>query len=807
VQDKEVTVPSTIKPGNRIAVVGEAPGNDEVAQGEGFVGSAGRVLNYILAKGGVPRDSVNLHNVVKRLPLFGPTSDAFKKEFYQKKQPTEELLAWREMLRDELVVSDPAVIVAAGDEAMQTLCGVSGITKRRGSIYPSTLVPGKWVVPIVHPAFIIRKARWVEAYISSRIIMEKVLPIAKNPTFQHRAYTSKVARTLDDVRSCVYEAARPISGPLAVDVETYGEILSCVGLGYAGNQALCIPIHTPTGPVWSVTAEAEIWELLRNLFNNHRELVLHNASFDLGRMLEYGIDPNPAHVFDTMQAWHILHAELPKSLEFVTMLLTDLPYYKDERRNAGKDLERLYRYNCSDCVATLWDWERIAKELAASPAAHAQFQFTQQLLPLVMEMQYRGLDVDATERTHLTQTLARELDTVRAAITNEISPDFNPLSPKQVQHYLYDTLKLKLKTKKGKPTADEDAIIDLMIANPKQHTLPLILKFRKMSKALTYTSYKRHHSGKLLYAPLLNATETYRWAFQTHIDGSGVNPQTVPQHLRSQFVPPPGRVFVSPDCSQAEARYVAHYSNNFKLIKIFDDSTYNVHLETGRITLGKPIEKGTPEYDKAKVTRHAFNYGMGPTKLSREIGDTVAEAKQRILRLHLAEPEVHAWHNTSETRVKETGSLQNPFAHRRVFYEALSCKGLTGKFTGDQAREMYAQLPQSIPPHIVNLAMLKLYDEPRVWWHVHTHDGFLASIPIADQEELVPLIMEAMNVPLQINQRTLVTPVECKVGYNWYSMMPWKGRAIAPVEWRQWVAGQTVDVVKRSYGVVLSRYL
>ena len=55
-------------PTARVMFVGEAPGKQEAASGRPFVGSAGRVLDRLLAVAGIGREDVYITNVVKDRP-------------------------------------------------------------------------------------------------------------------------------------------------------------------------------------------------------------------------------------------------------------------------------------------------------------------------------------------------------------------------------------------------------------------------------------------------------------------------------------------------------------------------------------------------------------------------------------------------------------------------------------------------------------------------------------------------------------------------------------------------------------------
>src|SRR6266850_1708234 len=59
-----VTVPPTLRPGSRILFCGEAPGEDEEDEGEGFVGKAGQLLWKMAGAAGISREDVSWSNVV-----------------------------------------------------------------------------------------------------------------------------------------------------------------------------------------------------------------------------------------------------------------------------------------------------------------------------------------------------------------------------------------------------------------------------------------------------------------------------------------------------------------------------------------------------------------------------------------------------------------------------------------------------------------------------------------------------------------------------------------------------------------------
>jgi DNA polymerase len=119
-------------------LVGEAPGADEVEEGEPLVGTAGRRLGSVLADVGVDRDRLYVTNAVKVRPEGGAAP----------RQPAVD--AWWPVFEAELEAADPDVVVTLGDtESRELLSTDEEIAEIRGRPVERG---GRTVVPTVHPA-------------------------------------------------------------------------------------------------------------------------------------------------------------------------------------------------------------------------------------------------------------------------------------------------------------------------------------------------------------------------------------------------------------------------------------------------------------------------------------------------------------------------------------------------------------------------------------------------------------------------------------------------------------------------------
>lgn len=128
-----------------LMLIGEAPGADEDAQGEPFVGRAGQLLNAMLYAIGKTREDVYIANVVKCRP---PDN---------RNPKPEELASCNNFLQRQIVLIQPKLIVALGKVAAQHLLATNTpIGKLRGQRFehPETKIP---IIATYHPAYLLRR--------------------------------------------------------------------------------------------------------------------------------------------------------------------------------------------------------------------------------------------------------------------------------------------------------------------------------------------------------------------------------------------------------------------------------------------------------------------------------------------------------------------------------------------------------------------------------------------------------------------------------------------------------------------------
>ena len=149
----------------QLMFVGEAPGADEDAQGEPFVGRAGELLTKIIQAMGLQRSDVYIANILKCRPdTPGQTAG-------NRKPTSDEMATCVPYLHEQIDLIQPRVIVALGATAIEGLLGKTlGIMKMRGQWKTYRGTP---LMPTFHPAYLLRN----QAMSEKRKVWEDMLSV------------------------------------------------------------------------------------------------------------------------------------------------------------------------------------------------------------------------------------------------------------------------------------------------------------------------------------------------------------------------------------------------------------------------------------------------------------------------------------------------------------------------------------------------------------------------------------------------------------------------------------------------------
>lgn len=139
------------EPAAGIMVIGEGPGEREDREGRAFVGRAGKLLDELLRAVGLdPERDILIANIVKCRP---PENRPPK---------TEEAEACLPHLRRQVALIGPHTILLLGATAFRHLVHGKGgfaLEKAVGKIFTVPDYPGVAIVPLYHPAYLLRDPR------------------------------------------------------------------------------------------------------------------------------------------------------------------------------------------------------------------------------------------------------------------------------------------------------------------------------------------------------------------------------------------------------------------------------------------------------------------------------------------------------------------------------------------------------------------------------------------------------------------------------------------------------------------------
>lgn len=764
-----------------IALVGEALGAAEVRYGRPFIGDSGQLLNNLLASAGITRSQCFITNVLSFHPDKNNLDPYIKFGSKAPKLVAQDIINHEiERLRFELEACSTNLIIACGKLALWALTGQLSITKLRGSILDCTLVKGKKVLPIVHPASVLQGDYFGRYYIlfdlakAKRILRDGYEKPKRNmqinPTFEQAVQYLKECYQYPEV-GCDIEVAFIKDSPQAE--------LSHIAFAKTKSDVMCIPFVERGESKYHPEQEVVLMEKIAKLLRNKRVTkVGQNFMFDANFLLRrYGIITE--NVKDTLIAEAIIHSDFPKSLAFLVSIYTDEPYYKDDgKMHKGTDDEAIFReYNCRDAALCM---EIHPIQIAALEKWDMLFYYKHKLslIEPLLYMQEHGLAMDVELREALKDKCTEDLAQIQSELNEIVGYELNPRSSKQLQTYFYIEKGIKPYLKKGRPTCDEDAMKRLENTKGLKEA-KLINKYRSIAtKKSTFYSGMLDEDGRLRCSFNPVGAES-RLSSSKTIFGTGMNMQNQPPDMKRCMIADPGYLIVNVDLAQAENRVVAYIWQISEMIAAFDNGV-DIHSKTAALLLHKDPseiskEKGSTqigggkysERDLGKRANHAFNYGLGWNSFAVKNEVSPQEAKfvrEQYLKVY---PELLAGHARTRNEVKARGELVNLLGRKRKFY---------GRHNDDLWRIAYSFIPQSTIGDHMNLrgvAYMYYHDEEaRAKANLvnQVHDSIVFLFPFkAGLRAFCDCVIElkrSLETPIDHEFGTFYLPMDLSFGLN-----------------------------------------
>jgi len=787
-----------------LAIIAEAPGRNEVAQGVPLIGGSGNILWKAIRTHcpEVKRQDCYVTNVVKRQVAFDTRDSASRKPVGK-----HELSSWQELLLWELsLLPNLKYLLLLGNYAVEALLGKKGITNWRGSIIECTTLDKSpiFAVCTFNPAFCIRDPQ--AHIIFDMDIGDKLRPVVTGKYKPH-AVTTHINPTckqaVDYIRMC--EASRH---PIASDIEVISNETACIGLAPSAHEAMCIAFRNETTNIYSTTEEANIRRHLQQLYTAPTtRVVWQNGGFDMAWLwFKDRLRCKPAYS-DTMLGHHVLYPTMPHDLGFIVKQYTMHPFYKNEKdewRHTG-GVDNFWIYNCKDCALTLASNASIVAELRDQKLDKFYFEHVMRLQShlvwmtvggVLSDMQLRERMLDPNIDGNLVADLRRKLATFYSAVqdaTGDAQYMPNPNSPKQMAELYFNKLKLV-----GRGTSTDATNRDLMRKHPRtspaaRAVLDAVDAYIEDNKFYSvYAQAKPDYDQRMRcdYRQTGVKSAPGRLSSAQTLWGSGGNLQNIPDRAKEMFIADPDLCFIYIDGSQAEARVVGWRYNIAAWIEQFErarrDGSYDCHRALAADMFDVPYAD-VPTFDRypldevaatrdgiaynrelagkptirfiAKRCRHGLNYRMMPDRLALTTGLPLSTASEAFVKYHKLTPELKKGWEQDLNRVRTERAIYNAYGRRYVQLVPA---------TDESTEAIVAFYPQStIGDHICRV-VYKAHDDP-AWPRgkarvaLNTHDGLIGLARKDVAKQALRILVKHAEAPLLIEGKELIIPAECGI--------------------------------------------
>lgn len=767
-----------------IMIIGEAPGKNEAKEGKPFVGRAGQLLDKLLAKNGLLRSHCYITNVIKEQP-YKNNIKPFINLSNKYPQVSEQSEKYIDYLWEEIEEVDPNLIIAAGNIPLYVLTGEKGSTKWRGSILQAK--SGHKVIPIIHPASALRQFIW-RHFIT--FDLKRAKKESKFPEIRRKKRNYIIEPSMLEIRSFLDECLN--RDLVAFDIEVgHGEV-SCISFAYNSEEAISIPFMKRGVEYMMPDQEYEVWTKIGQILEDPNiTKVAQNTTFDASFLFrKYGIKPVNLH--DTMIMCAILYPDFPKGLDFITSIYTDMPYYKDERKesfNKGSvtDDEKFWIYNAKDSIVLMEALPKMMDELERQGNMET-YEHQRRLLQPLLFMTEHGIKMDTEAMEKKSKELEEELAEIEQELNELVGYEINPRSPQQLMDYFYGDkeeggLGIKPYKNNGRPTTDEGALIRLKRGTKNRDPIPeagLVLRSRSLTKLKgTYIDMNLDEDGRVRTSMNPVGTRTGRLSSSKTIFGTGANLQNQPPMMKKFMMADKNHVAYEIDLGQAENRVVAYISPEPKMIEAFE-SGIDIHSRTASYIFNIPEGEikqmaeegvkcegiGTGDYSHrfwGKKANHAFNYGQGYRKFSYQVEIPEAEGKMIHQKYHTAYPGIRKYHNWVKEKLRKDRTIENLFGRKYMFLD---------RWSHHLFEAAYAFIPQSTVADIINRwGLLEIYGKQDKYGEVkllnQIHDSIVIEIPLQvpleRHSEIILDICASLEREMTFRGRTFSIPCDLNI--------------------------------------------
>jgi DNA polymerase-1 len=417
-------------------------------------------------------------------------------------------------------------------------------------------------------------------------------------------------------------------------------------------------------------------------------------------------------------------------------------------------------------------WKILGEKLKSDKNEPLFYDLEMKLLPVLMDMEMTGVKIDVGFFQKMSTRFTGQIKKIEREIFDEAGMEFNINSSQQLGEVLFEKLQLPVqkKTAKTKRYSTDVKVLKKLCAFPNK--MPrLILRYRSLSKLKstyldTLIKMVDPSTGRIHTSYNQTVAATGR------LSSSDPNLQNIPirgeegREIRKGFVAEKGHYLVSADYSQVELRVFAHYSKDQAFIDAFKRDE-DIHSRTASEIL--PTKRGTVTSEMrriAKAINFGIIYGMGPLKLSEELGIELKTAREYITAYYERYQGVVRYKEQMIDNARKKGYVTTLFNRRRYLPDIQH----SNSRIRSEAERMAINTPiQGTAADLIKKAMIHIHrwltrNDLKTRMLLQVHDELVFEVPEEELDVVMPMVREEMEgiYPLRVPLK-----VDINKGRNW----------------------------------------
>ena len=485
-----------------------------------------------------------------------------------------------------------------------------------------------------------------------------------------------------------------------------------------------------------------------------------------------GVEIN-GYTFDLSLASYVLEPAIKEELKYVcTHFDYDGVQYDEEVFGKGAkkhipDDVLLAQHTVSKAKAIYELKDVVTKELKDKKQYELYEDIELPVTRILGEMEFAGTEIDLDVLKEMDEAFDETIEKLSNDIYRISGTTFNISSPKQLGQVLFEDLGLKggKKTKTGYSTS-QDVLEKIIDAHP---VVPLVLEYRMLTKLSS--TYLKGLQEQVFPDNKIHTIYKQTLTHTGRLSSVDPNLQNIPVRseegklIRKAFVSHNGYL-VSFDYSQIELRILAHMAHVTNLIDAFNQGK-DIHRHTAALVFGVKDEEVTPQMrSQAKAVNFGIIYGMSEFRLSKDIGMSIAEARNFINKYFETYPEVKTYMDEVVEVCKKQGYVST-LLNRKRYIPTINDKNFMVR---QQAQRYAMNTPiQGTGADILKLAMIEV-DKALKAHHLKSqmilqvHDELIFDVFEDELEEVMSLVKEKMENCIKMDVPLIV---EGNYAKNW----------------------------------------